>query len=160
MDGAGSGSALNTFGYYSGGSADVIVDTGRGIRFTSSASANFVNGHKWNFDFEEAGDYVINVSTSEHAARLYDEGDERDGRGEPEHGRPGVVDGKNDDQTGSCFFSPDQRGIGLQPDHERQHGGRTGEREQVPGTAADGCCDAGAGQPGPTGNAFTVPVVV
>ena len=68
MDGASSGSALNTFGYYSGGSADVIVDTGRGIRFTSSASANFVNGHKWNFDFEEAGDYVINVSTSEHAA--------------------------------------------------------------------------------------------
>ena len=68
MDGSGSGSALNTFGYYSGGSADVIVDTGRGVRFTSSASANFVTGHKWNFDFEEAGDYVVNVSTSEHAA--------------------------------------------------------------------------------------------
>ena len=94
---------------------------------------------------------MINVSTSEHAAAYMTKVTNAMDVVNQSMADLGSLMARMTDQTGSGLLRPDQRGIGVQPDHEPHNmAEEQGEREQVPGTAADGCCDAGSGQPGPT----------
>src|SRR5690606_3250018 len=61
------GGATGKFGYYDATAAGT-VDTGRGFSFANAIIGSTSAGDSFSFDYKEAGDFVVDVSTAEKAA--------------------------------------------------------------------------------------------